>query len=626
MATQSRPGTPRHAEKSIHDTPECDAEHSDDLKKSFLSALLAVVSASGPADAGVVFAYEREGSATPLAKYPVTHSRKTIPSWLGQAAALDVQSVGMDGSVCVPLSDPNALYEVIATRYIISAPLKLPGLASHTVAFLTRSVEEKAAKAIQRRIELSIFVIHASAILGNMTDRDADTRPLRMAVETLAAFNLHRHFGSAAMALCNEVSAKWHCERASIGFLKGSSVHVRTISHTADFSRKMQIVKSLEAAMEECLDQDCETVYPALPGASYVSRAAAELSRLKGPLAVLSLPVRRGEEVCAVLTLERRADSPFESEEIESMRLALELCSARLLDLHDQDRWIGAKIAEGVKGGLASVLAPTHTWAKAAAIAVSITIIFLVFAKGEYRAEGMSILEATERRTISAPFDGYLKTVGVEVGDVVVAGQTMLAELDTEELHLQLAAANSERAVYRKQADAARRDSDTALAQIAEANAEKTQAQIGLLDYMISRARITSPLSGVTVEGDLKRQIGAPVKTGDVLFEVSPLDSLRAILNIPEDQITEVKVGLSGELATASFPALKIPFVVERIEPVARVVDRHNVFEVRVKLSEIHPWMRPGMEGVGKITIDERSYAWIWTRKIVNWVRMKLWL
>ena len=155
---------------------------------------------------------------------------------------------------------------------------------------------------------------------------------------------------------------------------------------------------------------------------------------------------------------------------------------------------------------------------------------------------------------------------------------------------------------------------------------KKTQAQINLLEYMVGRARITSPLSGVTVEGDLKRQIGAPVKTGDVLFEVSPLDSLRAILNIPEDQITEVKVGLSGELATASFPALKIPFVVERIEPVARVVDRHNVFEVRVKLSEIHPWMRPGMEGVGKITIDERSYAWIWTRKIVNWVRMKLWL
>jgi hypothetical protein len=32
------------------------------------------------------------------------------------------------------------------------------------------------------------------------------------------------------------------------------------------------------------------------------------------------------------------------------------------------------------------------------------------------------------------------------------------------------------------------------------------------------------------------------------------------------------------------------------------------------------------MEGVAKIDLGRRSYAWIWTRRIVNWVRMKLWL
>ena len=249
MATQSRPGLPRHADKPMRDSLEGDPGHSDDLEKSFLSALLAVVSASGPADAGVVFAYEGEGSATPLALYPATASGKILPSWLAQAAALNVQSISTDGSVCVTLADPNALYEVITTRYIISAPLKLPGLASHTVAFLTRSVEEKAAQAIQRRIELSIFVLHASAILGNMTVGDAAARPLRQAVDSLVAFDPHRPSGRAAMPLANAVPPKWHCERASIGFLKGSSVHVRTIRHTADFSRQSQIVKTLDAAV-----------------------------------------------------------------------------------------------------------------------------------------------------------------------------------------------------------------------------------------------------------------------------------------------------------------------------------------------------------------------------------------
>jgi hypothetical protein len=36
--------------------------------------------------------------------------------------------------------------------------------------------------------------------------------------------------------------------------------------------------------------------------------------------------------------------------------------------------------------------------------------------------------------------------------------------------------------------------------------------------------------------------------------------------------------------------------------------------------------MRPGMEGLAKVDVGKRSYAWIWTRTLVNWVRMQLWL
>jgi len=226
---------------------------------------------------------------------------------------------------------------------------------------------------------------------------------------------------------------------------------------------------------------------------------------------------------------------------------------------------------------------------------------------------------------VPAPFDGYIKAVEVEVGDTITAGETSLAQLDTVELRLRLAEAKSEKAGYLKQMAAAMRDGETSQAQIAQANADKVQAQIDLLDHMIEQARIISPLSGTLVEGDLKRRIGAPVKTGDVLFEVTPLDSLRATLHVAEDQVVDVKVGQEGRLATASYPAERIRFEVERINPMAEVVKQKNVFKVRVRLLDVHPWMRPGMEGVAKIDIDKRPYAWIWTRKIVNWVRMKLW-
>ena len=128
------------------------------------------------------------------------------------------------------------------------------------------------------------------------------------------------------------------------------------------------------------------------------------------------------------------------------------------------------------------------------------------------------------------------------------------------------------------------------------------------------------------VQGDLKRQIGAPVKTGDVLFEISPLESLRAELQVPEDQILDVAPAQEGYLATASYPSDRIKFKVELINPVAEVVNQRNVFKVRVTLAEKHSWMRPGMEGIAKVHAGQRRYVWIWTRKIVNWVRMKLWL
>ncbi|OHB67301.1 MAG: hypothetical protein A2Y77_11975, partial [Planctomycetes bacterium RBG_13_62_9] len=402
-------------------------------------------------------------------------------------------------------------------------------------------------------------------------------------------------------------------------------VQIKAMSHTENFSRKMQVVQDLESAMEECLDQDCEVIYPAPDDSTYISRSTAELCKRHGPLAVASLPIRQGEKVRAVLTLERPADRPFLTEEIEAVRLALELCTARLLALHEQDRWFGARLAGGLRNTLALLAGPRHTWAKLTAVLALATVLFLVFARGNYRAEASFVLEGTERQVVPAPFDGYIKTVNVEVSDTIRANETSMAELDTVELRLKLAEAKADKAGYLKQVDAAMRDGETAQAQVAQANADKAQAQIDLLEYMISQARLVSPLSGTVVQGDLKRQIGAPVKTGDVLFEVTPLESLRAVLHVREDQITDVRVGQKGRLATASYPAERIAFEVERVNPIAEVVKQKNVFKVRVQLLEIHPWMRPGMEGVAKIDLAKRSYAWIWTRKIVNWVRMKLW-
>jgi len=327
----------------------------------------------------------------------------------------------------------------------------------------------------------------------------------------------------------------------------------------------------------------------------------------------------------AVAACERPGDRPMGLEEIESVRLACDLCAPRLVNLHERDRWVGARAAASARRLPAAVLGSKHTWVKVAVLAVFAAVAFLSFAKGHYQADGSFVLEATRQQVVPAPFEGFLKSVFVDIDDPVTAGQTVLAELDDSELRLQLAAAKADRLAYLKRAAAAMRDRKTAEAHIARAEADKVQAQIKLLEHRIGKARMLAPMTGRVLTGDLKQRIGAPVKTGEPLFEIAPLTSLRAKLAIPEDEIAEVAKGGEGQIRALGKPGQPVGFVIERISPVARVEKEKNVFEVRVRLKGTRPWMRPGMAGDAKIHLGRRTYAWLWTRKLVNWLRMKLW-
>lgn len=601
-------------------------EQFDGSSGQFLTNLLAVQCMLCRADSGAILRNNQQNNVDVLAIYPALKEKQAPPFWLNQSAELIRRAASTDTVIVKALGLQEEIDNKTIQHYAVLVPLKMSDIGQAMGAFVVRADDNNALESSRGQLELT------AGLLGNFEKRltvqnkQTGLISLQKAMETLSAINRQKRFISTAMALCNETASQWQCERVSIGFLKGRYVKIKAISHTEHFSRKMKVVQDIESAMEECLDQDCEVLYPASQEATYISRAAGELSKNHGPLAILSVPFRWDGEVRAVLTLERESGKPFTLEEIEVIRLACELCTARLWELYEHDRWIGGKVIGKVRSGLALLIGPRYTWTKILAILISGLIVFLIFAKGQFRAEAPFALEATYQQVVCASFDGYIKSVNVEVGESVTENVTILAELDTAELRLQLAAAKAEQAGYQKQFAAAMRDTETAQAQIAQANSDKTQAQIDLLNYLIEQGKVISPISGVVVKGDLKRQIGAPVKTGDVLFEVTPLESLRAELLVPEDQIFDISVEQEGYLATVSYPGDRIKFVVERINPMAEVVNNRNVFKVRVRLLETRPWMRPGMEGVAKISIGKRRYVWIWTRRVVNWLRMKLWL
>ncbi|HEY4416359.1 MAG TPA: hypothetical protein VGO57_11765, partial [Verrucomicrobiae bacterium] len=79
-------------------------------------------------------------------------------------------------------------------------------------------------------------------------------------------------FLAAALALCNGVATRFRCDRASLGWVEGGYIRLRAMSRTEQFDRQMSAAQALEVAMEECVDQDDEILWPAPEGVTTVAR------------------------------------------------------------------------------------------------------------------------------------------------------------------------------------------------------------------------------------------------------------------------------------------------------------------------------------------------------------------
>jgi multidrug resistance efflux pump len=574
--------------------------------------------------AAAVFRAGAEGLAV-AGVYPGREAQAEARDW-ARFAPLAVEAQELGRTVTKPLAAQDDLYGQAPKRFMAVVPLPSPDAATRLAgAYLFPAGELSGLDRAIERLEWTAGLLRVVGIGSELERRASSLRRLSTAIETLGAINENHKFAASAMGLCNEVASRWGCERAGLGVLRGRYVRLRALSHTEKFSRKMEIIQEIETVMEECLDQDVEVLVPALPQSTYGCREATRFAGKHGPACVLSLPLRSEGKVAGVLTIERPVDKPLTTEDVETLRLTCDLCSPRLLSLEKHDRWVGAKLVSALRAGAAGVVGSAHTGLKLIVMGVIAFVLYAVLAKGDYQAEASFFLESDQRRVVPAPFDGELESVAVTPGDQVAAGAE-LAQLRTSELRLQLAEANAAWAGYLKQASAARGVGKIPEAQAFEAEADGAKSQVDLLDYRLQHARIASPIDGTVITGDLKKMVGARVQPGQVLFEVAPLETMRAELLVPEDQIADVREQQEGTLASVSKPEEKASFVVERIEPVAEIVGQKNVFRVRARLPKVYPWMHMGLEGVAKIDIDRRSYAWIWTRPAVNWIRMKLWI
>jgi len=599
-----------------------------DMGKANIATLLAHLCEILPAASGVLVRRTPAGSTAVMATVPSVPEDDGLPEWLGQiepetAAAL--VAAGRTGMI--KLAPDTAPDTGANERYLVHAPCYARSCAPDRAALFLVRGNEAEASAVLDRLSIATGLLALFALQSDLARAQRGPLALASAVQAATKITRQERAEAAAMAFCNEIASRWHAERVSLGIADDGDVRLVMMSHCDEIDRRLALARDIEAAMNECCDQDAETSWPRTGDLSVVTRAAERLSTGHGGHRVLCMPLRAGSgaAVGAVL-VEFAADAAPTAEDLDALRLLCRLAAPLVLRLHEADRPLPAKLARSVRITAARALGSEHSGAKLAAVGAMAVLAAITLIPAPHRISVPFLIQPERPQVIAAPFDGYLQEVSVDPGDSLRAGTTVLARLETRELGLELATLAADRARYAKQADLARGELRRADEQIARTELAGTDAQIALVQHRMQSAALRAPVDGIVVEGDRRPQIGAAVKRGDTLFEIAPVDRLRVELHVPESRIDEITVGQKGMLAPASQPGAQMPFVVDRIEPMAETREGRNIFRAWADLQGGRPgWLRPGMEGLAKIDAGTGSLIWMWTRDAMDWLRLKMW-
>ena len=231
-------------------------------------------------------------------------------------------------------------------------------------------------------------------------------------------------------------------------------------------------------------------------------------------------------------------------------------------------------------------------------------------------------VEPINSRSISAPFEATIETVLVEPGSNVTQGQPLVT-LDGRPLRLEQQSIDAEIQQTAKMRDVAMAAGKIAEGQLALLKGQQLSRQRMLLQRRLEQLVIASPIDGVIVSGDLRRSIGAPLETGQVLFEIASLDRVMVEVEIPEREICMVMDDSTLQLRVDSSRAGTVDTALRQIYPAAQLRDDQSVFIAPLELDNRTHLYRPGMKGKATVYGPVRPWAWTHVRGVfdqVSWL------
>jgi multidrug resistance efflux pump len=219
-----------------------------------------------------------------------------------------------------------------------------------------------------------------------------------------------------------------------------------------------------------------------------------------------------------------------------------------------------------------------------------------------------------------------LRSVHVNVGDRVAAG-AVLVELDTRDLLLEASMAQSEFQRAARETEKAQGARQLADMQISFARQQQAEARLNLIRHQLDNAQVRAPFSGIVTEGDLKKNLGAPLRKGDLLVKLAQAEESFIEIEIDQADVHLVQVGTRGEFALVGRPDQKFNLVIDRVDPASVSREGRTVYLARAQAQgPAQAWWRPGMGGTAKLDAGDRSLLWVMTHRTVRFLREFFWI
>lgn len=235
--------------------------------------------------------------------------------------------------------------------------------------------------------------------------------------------------------------------------------------------------------------------------------------------------------------------------------------------------------------GCQRAVAPEAVAAEAQQVAVPVTVATVVERPSVRLVNFVGTLYGNEEVTLSSQVEGQIRSLSVDLGDQVAAGQ-VLAQIDEDQWRARLREAEATLAKARADAERGRQLVNGRVISQQEYESMKmhvdvAQAQRDTLTVTIRHARVESPIRGAVARRFVSA--GEYVRAGSQMFTLVDEDPLKLRGDVPERFAHELQVGQAVQVRVDAFQDTAFAGRLARISPASNPENRSVTIETVVE-------------------------------------------